>query len=148
MIDPITQIILEKETFINEVDFITQQPGFEGLVGLAGPLKDLSRGELSKMFLAGGVILGGLIVVYAYAAYKVVKNRNSKHCMKLKGIQKDICMLKVRIKGKTEQLSKLKKGLSICSKSKNSDKCKAKINQKIIKVNNELKKIQKAMKQN
>lgn len=82
---------------------------------------------------------GGLAAsVAAYIAYKVYQRYISKVGRQCKGDKE--CIKKVKIMALNKQMDELKKGLSGCSKTLNSDKCSNSLQKKIVKLQNKIQK--------
>jgi hypothetical protein len=84
-----------------------------------------------------GVAAGILATIAAYAGYKAYQrflSKAARSCKGTSGAEKTECMAKFKAQGKAAQVKELKKGLSVCGKSSNPAKCKATINNKIMKL--------------
>lgn len=95
---------------------------------------ELSQSELGGAIAAGAALAAGLLA----AAYKLYQRKFSlaaKACSKpgMTYRQKSICILKFQIAANTDRINFLKSVLPKCNKTKNPEKCKDAINEKIAK---------------
>jgi len=89
--------------------------------------------------IVGGIGALAAVALISYAAYKIYKNFLSKAAMACKGSQdKSACMKQYKIKATQVQISELTKRSSMCNKSKDPQKCKAAIQQKIMKLKSKI----------
>ena len=95
---------------------------------------------------AGAVAIAAMI---AYASYKIYKNYLSKAARACKGKpDKSSCMNQFKMKGLQNTIANLQKSSSLCNKSKDPAKCKAKMTKSISKTKAKLAKLQSKIKEN
>jgi len=92
---------------------------------------------------AAAALVAGILTV-SYKVYQTKLSKAARACNQYKGLDKQECMVKFKKEAIQAKISMMKKGASkICSKSKNSADCKAKMQQKIAAASNELQSIKK-----
>jgi hypothetical protein len=79
---------------------------------------------LEKIYLDEFIILP--TIALGIIIYKKHLSKAAKACSNYKSTKKEKCMLLYKIKGRREQLNKIKQAVSQCSKDKHPDKCKSK----------------------
>lgn len=108
---------------------------------------DMQAGILAKIKMilsAGGGIVGGatLASLLGYISYKFYQNYLSKAAKECKDSpDKSECMRQYKIKAVNAQIQKLNGSIRQCEKSKNPDKCKLSLQNKINKLRNKMGKI-------
>lgn len=75
----------------------------------------------------------------AFRAYKDYFNKAARKCKNLPPREKGICMVKAKLDAKREQLAEIKRKSSDCSKTRNPEKCRGKLADKIKKLSDEVK---------
>ena len=104
-------------------------------------LSQLSKDILMKAGVVSGTILGLLIIRFAFKIYKKYFTERGKICRKLKGTQLVNCESRVKIEGLNSAIQKMQAlKSSQCPKSKDPDKCKKKIDNKIDSYKNKIEK--------
>lgn len=88
-------------------------------------------------------ISGTSMVMMAYRMYKEYMNKAARKCDTMVGRDKTLCMTKYKIEGLEKQYDKLKSSLTKCGQAKYPNKCRQKINQKMLKVQEKLDKNKK-----
>ena len=89
--------------------------------------------------IISGTALASLIIYTAYQTYKVSNNKYKKNCEKKVGIEKDKCILKNKIFSLKKRLNFLNGATIKCNSSKDPIKCKDKLDEEILKLNEKLK---------
>ena len=90
-----------------------------------------------------------IVAAVAYGSYKLYKRfiaKAARVCQDKKGKVKSICMNQYQIKGLEASKKPLMNGMTKCSNSKNTPKCKAKFKDKIDIINSKIKKKQNKIK--
>lgn len=75
----------------------------------------------------------------AFRLYKDHFNKAARKCKDLPPREKGVCMLKAKLDSKKEQLSEIKRQSSDCAKTRNPNKCRLKLTEKIKKISDEVK---------
>ena len=135
--DPITQYILEQET-IGEEFLEERLPLGVALAGLIGT--KLGIQAMSKSGIDPGitfvVAVGTLVTIItwgAYATYRDHFSRAAKVCKKMTQdtSKKEDCIDRYRAASRRQQINILRKGMSLCGRSKDPAKCKTKLSNEI-----------------
>ena len=115
MIDPITQYILEKNKLSENLDYAL-------LVG--------------KQVLRTSILLWFIVMTY-----KKQWSKAAKSCKGKVGKDKTLCITKYKLKASEMEMSAAKKVMSQCSKTKNPNKCKQKIQSEIKRIQKKIQKL-------
>jgi len=98
------------------------------------------------MTAAGGIGAATLVAIFIFLATKVLRSKLSaahRACKNVPPDKKKECIRKFKADAIKNQISILQKGLSACSKSKDPNKCRQKIQKRIEKLKIKLQKINK-----
>lgn len=110
--------------------------------------EELQEIDPATMAVVTGVFYGASIANMAFKAYKVYFSKAARRCKDLPGQEKSLCMIQAKIIGKNAELAKLRGGMSKCNKvKKGPEKCLLKLKTKLSKVSQEIKFLQKRIKQ-
>lgn len=101
---------------------------------------DLDVGNKGEAMINAGVAIAGLvlalgIIKVSYSIYKNFINRWGRKCRGYKGVDRDLCIKRVKIKAMEIRIQALNKSKDKCKISKDAQKCIAKINSQIEKLN-------------
>jgi len=99
------------------------------------------KGQTKGALIVGGIALAALATTLAFKVYKNYLSRAAKACQGKKGAEKQQCMRKVKMDARKQKIMSLTKAQSVCSKTKNPEKCVAKLKLKIAKEKAKMKKI-------
>lgn len=91
----------------------------------------------SKYTIAG-TIAAGLILASARLLYKQSIDYAKRKCSNYKGKDKEICIKQMKIQALKNKLSHIKKSINKCNKSKNINKCKDKLHEEILKIQDQI----------
>ncbi len=109
---------------------------------------DLIIDLYKTMFVRLSAVTGGVIVIASVISllvwiinkiYRVKLSKAAKVCKQYSGDKKIQCMKKITTDALKTKVSLLQKSKSICSKAKNPEKCKAKIQRQIDNINKRMK---------
>lgn len=89
--------------------------------------------------IISGVALASLIIYTSYQIYKDTNDKYKKNCEKKTGKDKEKCILNNRIIALKKRLNFLNGATIKCNKSKDPVKCKDKLDEEILKLNEKLK---------
>jgi len=104
------------------------------LMYLPSGLRSGILAKIKSVLVAGGGYIGGTAFasLLAYVAFKVYQSYLSKAAISCKDSpDKQTCMMNYKKKAKLLQIQQLQKGISQCIKTKNPDKCRISIQNKI-----------------
>jgi len=104
------------------------------LMYLPSGLRSGILAKIKSVLVAGGGYIGGtaFAALLAYVAFKVYQSYLSKASISCKDSpDKQTCMINYKKKAKLLQIQQLQKGISQCVKTKNPDKCRVSIQNKI-----------------
>lgn len=121
-----------------------------------GPVDIPKLGTSGKMFQTTGAIMGGSITLaaaaaasaVAYLGYKIYKRFLSKYarqCNSASGKAKTVCMAAAKANAFEARIKAMESKKGMCAKSKEPDKCKAKVDKKINDMKAKLNKMQSAV---
>ena len=93
----------------------------------------LNTGQQVGIFASGvqAAVAAALVIKAGTMAYKRFFSQAAKSCTGKSGSEKTDCIQKFKDKAKQAKVKTLRSGLGKCSKSKNPEKCKAKINKEL-----------------
>ena len=86
----------------------------------------------------------GMLTVSVFDAFKDFMSKAARQCFALKGSDRSKCMIKMRMEGTKRLIAGLEKKKSLCSKTRNAEKCIIKMTEKI---NKQKEKLQMYMQQ-
>lgn len=89
---------------------------------------------LNEFVIIPTILLGAMI-------YNKHLSKAAKVCKQYKSKEKQKCMLLYKLKGRKEQLNKISKNISQCSKDKKADKCKERALKEVNKIKSHIKKL-------
>lgn len=104
------------------------------LMYLPSGLRSGILAKIKSVLVAGGGYIGGtaFAALLAYVAFKVYQSYLSKATVSCKDSpDKQTCIINYKKKAKLLQIQQLQKGISQCAKTKNPDKCRVSIQNKI-----------------
>jgi len=130
MIDPITQLILEKENISEGIlpEITAHMIGGRLVISLGKTgqaAAGLAGAAAAGIALLGALVIANAIIKGSYRFYKDVFSRYEKQCSGYKHghLLRKECVLKAKIKGYQERARILNKSKGECKKSKNPRKC-------------------------
>jgi hypothetical protein len=102
-------------------------------------LQEDNLNELEPTLIAISAISAAFgITNMAFRLYKDYFNKAARKCKDLPPREKSVCMLNAKLDAKKEQLAEIKKQSSTCSKTKDPNKCRTKLTEKIKKLTDEV----------
>lgn len=136
------QDILQEGRFGEAVADIARALGITSLVfGGYWSAADIALGFPEYLPLDSGIALAGLMIYLASKVYTRYRTEGGKACKGVYGDAFDECLSKFRDSARKQEISSLIRGKTLCAKSKEPEKCKAKIDKRV----NELKNILKGV---
>jgi len=138
-------VLIETEIFIEslvlqELPFTKQVPTGKLKNIFTGPFGTSSSTPVTKTKLTGagkGVLAAVVVAAIAAGAYMIYKryfSKAAKACKGKSGDERSACIKQFKRQALQAQIAALKSGMSKCAQSKNPDKCKAAIQQKVQKL--------------
>jgi hypothetical protein len=101
---------------------------------------DLDVGDKGEEMIQAGAAIAGLvlalgIIKVSYSIYKNFINRWGRQCRGYKGVDRDSCIKKVKIKAMEIRMNALNRARDKCKIAKDPQKCVSKINSQLEKLN-------------
>lgn len=87
-----------------------------------------------KIMLVSGLTIASTIIYLSYKIYRDDAKKYNKLCSKLNGEEKELCILKKRIKSLSKRLILLNKLSFRCKHSKDPLKCKIRLDEEMLKI--------------
>jgi len=96
---------------------------------------------LEEQWLTTAIFIVPMALSLASKAYKTFMDKAEKTCRDYTGPQKTDCLKRFRAQAVKAQMAQLQKGKSMCGKDRNPEKCRARLDDKLAKLNVKLKTI-------
>jgi len=101
----------------------------------------VAKGQIQGAVVTGGIVIAALAATLAAKLYKSYFSKAARACKGKKGVEKQKCMRNAKMAATKEKIIALAKAQGVCSKSKQPEKCVAKLKLKIAKEKIKMKKI-------
>jgi hypothetical protein len=109
------------------------------------PIKTNILGGLSNIQLVAGAAIVLTAITASIILYKRFLSKSARACKGRKGLDRENCIAKFRIAGYQASMKSLQSSLSSCSQTKNTAKCKSKMQDKMLSYASKIRKLKKKL---